>query len=65
MEFKQNLECIKQSRMEDPPESFNLEHAKRRINEVLYEILPPKTTLQDMEDFGLAIVMAVQNMWNE
>lgn len=65
MQFRQHLEDIRQSRSEDPPQTFLVEPTKRAINELLFEIMPPKTTLDDVEDLALAIFATVQGAWQE
>lgn len=65
MEFRRNLEEIRQERRSEPTGALDHEWAKRRINEVLFEILPSNTTLQEMEDLALAIVLTVQGAWEK
>lgn len=64
VEFRKNLETIKEQREQElPEEKFIDELAKRRINEVLFEIMPPMTTIHDLEDLALAIFCTVKNAW--
>lgn len=66
MEFRQHLEEIKAMRADDPePERFFPEPAKRAINEVLFEIMPPGTTLRDVEDLAVAIFLTVEGAWSQ
>ena len=63
MQFKKNLQDMKEMRQEDPPETFDVEHAKLRINQCLFEIMPPRTTLDDLDDLAMAIFKTVQDSW--
>ena len=64
MEFRRHLQEIKEERA-GQAESFFPEPAKRAINELLFEIMPPHTTLADVEDLALAIFATVQGAWED
>lgn len=65
MEFRRHLDEMKEMRKEDEPERFFPEPAKRAINEVLFEIMPPHTTPADVEDLAMAIFATVQGAWEQ
>lgn len=63
MEFRKNLQIVKDMAVEDDVEHFLPTEAKLAINEVLHQFMPPKTTLKEVEELALAIFKTIQDAW--
>lgn len=64
MQFEENLKAAKEVDGAEP-ETFFPERSKRAINELLFEIMPPKTTIQELEHLAVAIFATVQSAWSQ
>ena len=66
MEFKNNLTDLKAARLEnerDDRQAFCEYPCKKAINELLFQYMPPATTIADVEDLACAIFKTIQEAW--
>ena len=62
MQFQNHLRNIKEM-AEAEEERVMPPTAKVDINELLFRLLPPKTTIDDLDDLALAVFATVQDAW--
>lgn len=64
MELQRNLETIKSINDRDV-ESFMATAFKVELNNLLFQFMPPTSTLRDVEDLAVAVTMTVQSAWDD
>lgn len=65
MEFQKNLAEIKEQRQSEKAEQKADDSTiKVEINNLLFMFMPPRTTIEEVDDFALAILQTIQAAWN-
>lgn len=62
MNFQQNLKQIKTDTERDV-DIFAVESFKVELNNLLFQFMPPNSTLREVEDLAVAVTMTVQDAW--
>jgi hypothetical protein len=63
MEFRKHL-AEQRELAESEKEEYIPPTAKVDINELLYRLMPPSTTIEELEQFSVAIFETVLSAWN-
>ena len=64
MEFRKHLQEQKAESAESGRGCLDVDSAKVQINSLLFALLPPETTIADLDDLACALLLTIEGAWN-